>query len=148
MELLKWHDPTLSYYTLMIIGIIMYILIFKLDYLLPEKYLRKVHNYTEECIIGCSDKDTCDYVNKFRNDGYYLFDNDANEKCIVTKWEISHFLTHLFLGYFTNLYISLAVGFGFEIYEYKFYDCGSYIDILYNTAGFLTGFYLKHGIFI
>jgi hypothetical protein len=147
-KIFDWYEPTISYSTLVIIGITMYILIFYLDWILPKNIIKKIHNYTESCVISCKDDKICEHVNRFRDDGYYLFDNDNSESCIITKWEISHFFTHMFLGYFTNIYISMPINIGFEIYENKFYNCGSYLDLIYNTLGFILGFYLKHGTII
>ena len=130
---------------LIIAGIIMYALIFHLDSILGEKYTKKFHNFSEECLVGCGGRKTaCDITNNLRDTGYYLFDSDS-DKCVVTKWELSHLVTHIFLGYFTNFHISTAVSVGFEIYEHYVYDCGSVLDLLYNFTGFIIGHKLKCG---
>jgi len=74
---------------------------------------------------------------------YYLFDENS-EKCVVTKWEISHFFTHIFLGYFTNIYISQGISVGFELYEHYDLNCGSYLDLIYNFLGYIIGYILKY----
>lgn len=64
--------------------------------------------------------------------------------CMMSGWEISHFIYHMFLGYFLNsIYLSTAVGIGFEIYEQKYYEIGSVFDIIWNTAGALAGVGLR-----
>lgn len=143
MYLFEHTKLYLSIYTLTIIGIVMYLLIFHLDLFLNKEIINKIHNYTESCVINCSDKNTCKKINNLRDKGYYLFPS-AHGKCIITKWEISHLITHIFLGYYTNIYISLSLSFGFEIYENIFYNCGSYLDLIWNFTGFLIGFYLRH----
>lgn len=144
MNLFDWGDITVGVYiALIIVGICMYIVIFHLEKIIGENNAKLVHNYTEKCVISCSNEKICNRMNKLRDTGYYLFD-DNSERCVITKWEISHLLTHVFLGYFTNIYISQGISVGFELYEHHLLNCGSYIDLLYNFVGFIIGHYLKN----
>jgi hypothetical protein len=144
MDLLDWGDISIGVYVvLVLVGIIMHQLIFNLDNYIGKKYAKYIHNYTEQCAVNCSNKEQCNYINSFRDDHYYVFDGNV-EKCLVTKWEISHFITHVFLGYFTNIYISQGVSVGFELYEHHMLDCGSYLDLIYNFTGFIIGHTIKN----
>jgi hypothetical protein len=146
MNLFEWGDISTGVYVALIIaGICMYVVIFHLEYVIGDKNAKIVHDYSEKCLIPCSEKKLCDKLSNLRDNGYYLF-NDNPEKCIVSKWEISHFITHIFLGYFTNIYISQSISVGFEIYEHYVLDCGSYLDLGYNFMGFLVGHFLKNYI--
>jgi hypothetical protein len=135
-------DPAIhiNIYLLGTIFLIMYIVIFHLDEFLNEKKLKQVHNFTEECVVGCKNYcEECKVVNNWRDKGYYLFEADDKGQCLITRWEISHLLFHIFLGYYTNIYISQSLSVGFEIFEHYKFDCGSYIDLVYNLSGFLIG---------
>lgn len=144
MNLFEFGDiSTGVYVSLIIAGICMYVSIFHLEKIVGDETSKKIHDYTEKCTIACSDEKICTQVNNLRDDKYYLFDGNS-EKCIVTKWEISHFITHAFLGYFTNIYISQSISVGFELYEHYILQCGSYIDLFYNFSGFIIGHILKN----
>ena len=126
--------------------IIIHIFIFHLDKIFNEELVEKIRTLCDTCVVDCDDKKTCEKVNYFRDKKYYY--NDKSKKCLVSSWEISHFLMHLFLGYYSNIYVSQTASIGYEIYEHKYHDCGSYIDLIYNFAGFYTGFVLRHGKFL
>jgi hypothetical protein len=145
-NIFEWGNISTGVYVAIIItGMVMYTVIFHLEKIIGERNTKIVHNYTEKCVVSCTSKKTCNKINKFRDKGYYLFD-EKSEKCVVTKWEISHFITHLFLGYFTNIYISQSISVGFEMYEHYVLDCGSYLDLVYNLSGFIIGHLLKNYI--
>jgi hypothetical protein len=144
MNLLDWGDITLGTITgLVIAGIIMIILIFHLESIVGIRNAKKIHDMSEKCVVGCANKKLCTATNNLRSAGYYMFD-DPNNKCVVTRWEISHIITHIFLGYFTNIYISQFISVGFELYEHYYLDCGSILDLLYNFTGFIIGHQLKN----
>jgi hypothetical protein len=143
MDILEWGNiSTGVYVVLTIVLLCMYVVIFHLDKIIGDENAKLAHDYTEECAVSCSDKVQCETVNSYRDEHYYLFDGNS-KKCLVTKWEISHLITHIFLGYFTNIYISQGLSVGFEIYEHYSLDCGSYIDLGYNFIGFVIGHNLK-----
>ena len=144
MNLFKYGKiPPLTYFIVIVVGILMYLGIFYLEILVGVDNSKSIHDWTEKCVIPCKDKKLCDELHKYRDDHYYVFEKDT-EKCLVTKWEISHLITHIFLGYFTNIYISQGISIGFELYEHYHIDCGSYIDLVYNFVGFLIGHTLKN----
>jgi hypothetical protein len=147
MDLFEWGNITTGMYVALIIaGICMLSVIFRLEKIIGKKTAKEFLDYSEECLVGCSDKDRCDKLAKWRDNNYYMYSGDNSKRCIVTKWEISHFITHAFLGYFFNIYISQGISFGFEIYERYSNECGSYLDLGYNFAGFLFGHLLKNYI--
>lgn len=142
MDLLKFNiyiNPCVIFIVLFFI----YCFIFHLDTFFNKSQVDYIHEFTETCLISCRNKKTCEKVNNYRDKGYYYF-NPKSEKCLVTRWEISHLLMHMFLGYYSNIYVSQTLSVGFEIYESKMFDCGSYIDLLYNFLGFYIGFVLRH----
>lgn len=147
INILKFHEFKISVLHLFIVGVIIFIFIFHLDMFLSKNSVNKIHNFSEKCVIKCTDDETCKKINNYRDSGYYLFD-DNSDKCIITKWEISHFIMHAFLGYLTNIYVSTSLSIGFEIFEHYKYNCGSYLDLLYNFSGFLTGYYIRHNTLI
>lgn len=96
------------------------------------------------CTISCPDNG-CKYWNSLRDGDYWL---DVEKKNCITNnsGSFSFFLVHIFLGYFYNIYVSQTISIGFEIYEQKFHNCGSYLDLGYNFMGFLVGHTLKNYI--
>lgn len=144
MNLFEWGNISTGVYVALIIsGIIMYVIIFHLEKIFDEEIKNKFLRNIEQCVIPCSKK-KCKTINKMRDKDYYYFDN--SEKCVISLWEISHFITHIFLGYFTNIYISQGISIGFELHEHFNLNCGSYLDLGYNLTGFLVGHYLKNVI--
>lgn len=132
-----------KYYMIAVLLVIMYILIFHLEKVVGDNTAKKIHKWSEECVKDCKN-DECDKVNGLRGSGYYLLgDEDSPTNCLITKWEISHFIFHMFLGYYTDIYFSQTLSIAFEIYEQIFYKCGSLLDLVYNFLGFLLGHYLK-----
>ncbi len=124
---------------------VLFILVIFVDYLnftyLPnlseDKLLKKI-------MYHCALRD--DRVKqKYRNHGYYsAFPKDFNGvTCAVTMWEISHLLTHVFIGYFYNIYISMGISVGFEIYEKYWHSAESYTDVVWNFIGMVIGASLR-----
>jgi hypothetical protein len=70
--------------------------------------------------------------------------NEEVRECAFTLWEGSHVLTHIFLGYFYNIYVSQSTSILFELWEWKYHDCGSILDLGWNFFGFLMGHTLKN----
>lgn len=121
---------------------VLYVVIFHLEKVVGTNVSTKIHESTEKCVVTCKDK-LCK-ANNMRGKSYYLLgDKNAPTNCLITKWEISHFLLHVMLGYWTNIYVSQGLSIGFELYECLVYDCGSILDLFYNFAGYLTGYYLN-----
>lgn len=79
-----------------------------------------------------------------RDDNYYLDGGKEVDNGVFTMWELSHLLTHVAIGYFYNIYYSMALSIGYEVYEYYAYNCSSVLDIGYNFTGFLIGHKLKN----
>jgi hypothetical protein len=145
MDLLKCEAMTINgIIALAIIFILYYIVIFHLDLCIGDENSKFVHSYTETCVVGCkTSKPLCELTNGLRSNGYYLFGD--YDKCIVSWWEISHVTLHMWLGYFTNIYVSQTVSVGFELYEHFALGCGSFLDLLYNFLGFAIGNQLRYG---
>ncbi len=127
-------------YALLVVLCIMYFAIFY-----AWQSMRKRYDLCEKieraCVLGCpSGRCPPDWM---RGDSYAL-EPGTKPKCLFTTWELSHFIFHGFIGYFFNLWVSLAVGVSFELYEYAFLNCESLIDIVANTAGCMVGAALRH----
>lgn len=96
----------------------------------------------DACLVFC---DKCN-LKKYRDDGYYTHVRHKTfdvSKCSLTTWELSHLATHTFIGYHYGLRVSLTIGVGFEIFEHAYHDCGSILDVGWNTIGALIGIYLR-----
>jgi hypothetical protein len=98
----------------------------------------------DKCIIGCTGP-IGDKYTLLRDPGY-MNNKDkisSDRNCLFLGWEFSHLLFHIFLGYYDNLYLSVGISFGFELYEKIEYNCSSYADLLINFTGLLIGTYLR-----
>ena len=145
-DIFRWCDISTGVYVLVIIVlIIMYSFIFYSDKFLPKKIHNMFYKNINTCMSLCKDENTCEPINQLRGSNYWIGTNFKDQyKCKVSTWEISHMLTHVFLGYFTNIYISQGISIGFEIHEQQAYNCGSWLDLLYNFSGFMIGYSLKY----
>ncbi len=141
MDIYNWNNVTTGMLViLVIIGVIMNHIIFEeLDNNSEDiqKYIDKIQSY---CFINC---DNCSDITNLRDENYYTLGNADAKKCLMTAWEISHMIFHIFIGYFYNIYISVSISVGYELYEHYFKSCGSFLDLGYNMTGFLIGNHLK-----
>lgn len=74
------------------------------------------------------------------------FQCDPNiDCCIMTGWNVSHFLFYLVLGFISpqKWRELILVGILFEVFEACFLKCHDWSDIFYNTAGVLLGTFLR-----
>ena len=95
------------------------------------------------CIQKC-ETDICKYITtNLRDDNYSLGDYRPYD-CIFTIWELSHVILHMFLGYYYNIYISISLSVLFELYEHYFRNCGSFMDLFWNTVGLLIGVIIRY----
>jgi hypothetical protein len=143
-----WNDVGYGAFCFIsIILLIMYIVIWQHERFLPsciDNFWRSYcMPFLKTCLVDCN-SNSCDKVWKYTKGDNYWAGMGAG-KCVFNMWEISHIMTHMFIGYFGNFYISTVVSVGFEYYEYSQYNCESYFDIIYNFIGFLMGHTLKHG---
>lgn len=152
MVLFGWNNVGAdSSLVLAVILAVMYAFIF-LDLAVSKtKYVKMLRSWLYDCSIPCTDGNkTCEKVNSHRGTNYGFDPNiDGGsyreyKSCLLTGWEASHFLFHVFLGYFYNIYISQTLSFLFEIYEHLAYDCGSFNDLGINFAGFCAGHVLRN----
>jgi hypothetical protein len=143
MNILDWNGVTTGMLVVLcIIGITMNYVIFNMldgNNKKIQYYIDAVQNF---CVKKCSN-DYCSSITKLRDEKYYTYGDGDSKSCLITSWEISHLLFHVFIGYFYNIYISTVISVGYEIYEHYDKLCGSYLDLGYNMTGFLIGNYLK-----
>lgn len=145
MSLFGWNDVTIVGLILFAITcIIMHIFIFHNDKLpgIIGKNMKRI----DVCITPTCNTDLCNFIKKGRGDNYFMHKktDEYNNSCLITGWEMGHFIFHIFVGYFLNIYASLTVSIGYEVYEKIYHDCASYNDIIINFAGFCIGSYLRH----
>jgi len=131
------------YVGLIIFGFILDILIFKQDMIFDKNsmFTKCWENVTNRCFYNC-DTGNCKKYTSFRGTTYFM-DQEANKSCMFTGWELTHLLFHVFLGYFYNIYVSLGISVGYEIFEYVKYDCHSALDLVINFIGFMIGASLR-----
>lgn len=146
-NILAWGDVTLGSTIVLIIFILIggrFIFHTLLGW--DDETQQKINKISETCFSAC-ETDLCKTtVDKYRGGGYYLETQNTktNRHCFFNIWELSHIITHIFIGYFYNIYYSQALSIGFELYEWKRSNCGSWFDLGYNFFGFLIGHTLKN----
>jgi len=136
------HIPSSSMKHLVVVCVVMYVFIF---YIID--HIEELRPIQDACIKTCHAPFCKRHLRQLRGSNYYLHVVDKTldvSNCLITTWEISHFLFHVYLGYYYNIYISLGLGLTFEIYEHIHLKCGSFLDIFWNTLGYLVGFYLRN----
>jgi hypothetical protein len=134
---------------LVLLGILMHYFIFTLSKNLGPLQ-PKFDKWRYWCLNKCKTAKCENATMKFRGANYFD-DKDEKKKgtkmdhrgCAFTIWELTHFLFHIFLGLYYNIYISVGTSVFFEMYEHYMYDCGSVLDLGWNFAGFVTGFALR-----
>ena len=123
-----------------------------------SKPVVSIREFLYSCQYKCANKYVCEVVDAMRGENYGFDPNKEDlgentnklkyKQCLITGWEVSHFLFHVFLGYYYDACISLSVNVVFELFEHYFYDCGSYNDLLINFLGFCVGKKMSMGIII
>jgi hypothetical protein len=141
-ELVSWNNVTTTNALILFVFLIFifwYIFIF-MEFKTTSAFINKISTYQDyKCFIPCK-KEICTNITKTMRDSNYLVDSlkQPNE-CIFTFWEFSHIILHMLIGYYYNAYISIGIGVGFEIFEHYVYNCGSFMDLFYNSLGLLIG---------
>lgn len=128
---------------------IMYVFIFMNLEISKTEYIKYLRTWLYKCHVECEkDDNTCENINNNRGNNYG-YDPNIDGKyrdyknCVLTGWEYSHFIFHVFLGIFYNIYISQSLSVAFEIYECLEEDCGSLNDLVLNFAGYCTGYTIR-----
>jgi len=100
------------------------------------------------CLFKCYNSKCKTFINKTKGDNYYLSKYSISQAfskvCVFTPYELSHIIYHIFIGYYFNIYYSLAIGFTFEFIEWRLYNCENVMDIIYNTIGAMIGIFLRY----
>jgi len=125
---------------------ILYILIFPFrEWLESNNYIPSFVKTQYFCFSHCSiDNKTCNKMCKLKDESYFNRPVKDFDKCIFNMWELAHILFHVNIGYYLNIYWSLACNVLFEIFEHYHYDCGSVMDLFYNQLGFTIGYSLRY----
>lgn len=154
MDFFGWRDVGVSHS--MVLAVILatqYAFIFlKLD-ISKTRYVKSLRSWLYSCHAPCTDGNkTCERVDKNRGKNYGFDPNMEGESyrqyrsCLLTGWELSHFIFHMFLGYFYNIYVSQILSFGFEMYEHSALRCGSLNDLVVNFAGYCVGYGIRRAL--
>jgi hypothetical protein len=134
---------------ILLISTLCYIFIFIIFVPLKDSSIGDyVRDVDQICLLECSSDKAKKYTKLVRGSQYYITDNDEKKvgdaySCLFTIWEFSHIFFHFFVGYWADIRYSLAIGIGFEYWEYKTYNCENYTDILWNTIGCAVGSYVR-----
>lgn len=97
----------------------------------------EINKILKPCLI--KNNNVGQFVNKYRGERYYLPDPVPPE-CVLTAWNLSHFIMYSILGFFSPSYFFLAMLFGvtWEMLEYHV-GCADASDLLMNLFGFMFG---------
>lgn len=135
---------------LVLVWIITYIFIFCEFDFAKRGFIKWFRSCLYGCPLPCKDEnEKCKVLNSYRGANYGFDPNIGGKKyrtyetCSFTGWEASHLILHIFLGFFYNIYISQSISVVFEIWEDYYKDCGSYVDLEINFAGYCIGYGLK-----
>ena len=106
------------------------------------------------CMAWCSNPQQQQLLNRYNLRGTDLFvashftegfDMEFLDKirrcCIITGWNLSHFIVHFISGLlFPTLVIeAILLGVTFEALEYQFLNCHDTMDLIMNISGVLLG---------
>lgn len=136
------HITPEKYIFLLMFLLLIYYYIFHFLDTQEMKALAKHHDTW--CFITCKHPICTKITEKLRDKKYLLLSNANHIECIFSFWEFTHLIFHIFIGYFYNIQTSLAISIPFEIFEHYYYDCGSFLDILWNFLGAVLGSYLRY----
>lgn len=143
-SIFDWNGVTLGMLVVLaIVGIIMHYIIFTGLDGWDSNTQAVLDNIQATCLVNC---DTNSHITHWRDKNYYTTGIADAKKCIFTLWEFTHFLFHACVGYFYNIYTSLTLSVGYEIYEHCAKNCGSCLDLVWNFSGFLLGTILRYGV--
>jgi hypothetical protein len=136
---LNKYDRLITVYIILIISFIYCIVV-------PAEYVHdSINQFQKKCYCDCK-TDVCKYISSKRGDDYYIGytekeDIIRNKSCFLTHWNITHLLFYMLLSYIAPFYIFelFIIGISFELFEYKYYDCHDYWDIVNNVIGLAIG---------
>jgi len=147
----KINDFKLNYdKSLVLICIILYLFIF-----VVLEYTDKFNSFHQYCFGFCNKKNnTCYKLNNLRDSNYYSPNNNNSKHpleikgkqgkiCYFTFWELTHFIFHIYIGYWYGFLTSMVFSIGFEIFEHYYFNCGSVLDLGYNGLGMVLGILLR-----
>lgn len=115
-----------------------------------NSFLGKLNQLHKSCIVSCGGNNGCkSLIKETRGENYFISTPLEKQKtiknCLVTFWGLTHFILYFAVGYFLPnlLYEAIALGVGFELYEYKVLKCHDSFDIVLNIGGLMLGRYLS-----
>ena len=130
-------------------AVLHYLFFYPSERLKRSETFQSVNSHSEQCVVKCDAVGCrpCDLSVRGRS---YIVDGseETNKKiseCFITFWGVTHFMLYAVIGFFCPdlFWQTLAMGIGWELYEYEVFDCHDTLDIFLNTAGFLVGRAIK-----
>jgi hypothetical protein len=132
-----------SWSLLVLVCVIMYLIIFHAIDRLPV-FLKDIQYI---CLSSC-ESDLCQTMTSNLRDKSYWLDPEGLKKtdpikCGMTLYEMTHLLFHVWIGYEYGICTSSLLSITFELFEHMFYNCGSFLDILWNLIGAFIGIAIR-----
>lgn len=112
-----------------------------------KEWCGKMNNIHESCLVGCNEYTKP--LTTFRGQSYIIGGdpekNNRMKNCLITFWGFTHYMLFAIVGFIAPelFWEMFLLGCGFELFEHAKFDCHDALDIGLNTAGFLTGQYVR-----
>lgn len=138
-----WYNENVNQNNIVILALmlcIVYLFIFHIFIPLGKNF-SIIRNVDKMCVLKNDNNVIKKILNKSRGREYYITgeSTESLNNCGITLWEFSHFLMHIFVGYWFDLRWSLLIGCSFEAWEWHQYKCENIMDVVYNSLGAIAG---------
>lgn len=115
----------------------------------PQRHgvLNVINRLHETCMVRCPVyMPNCGGLTMGRGQNYFIDTTtplrmERLSNCLMTWWSVMHVAFHALLGWLTPdaFWLILAIGIGFELYEWLRFDCHDMLDPIWNLIGLLIG---------
>jgi hypothetical protein len=113
-------------------------------------WFKPVERLFETCWLGNGKRgkgdDLPSKLGRIRGMNYFLTPAGRHSGyCLVTSWAVSHILLYVVLGFMfpDRFWETFAIGALFEGVEWLTLDCHDLLDLVWNSLGFLIGYWLN-----
>jgi len=109
----------------------------------------KIKNIVEYCPVPINENSKHKWLLKLRGNNYQItkqgLKSSLTKNCLITLWGISHAALYSIIGYCCpDMFLeSFIIGVGFETWEVILMDCHDVLDIVWNSIGFMIGYYIQ-----
>jgi len=147
-----WKQNESQYIQLLWIGAGILMVVMLLYFFPSQRLLHGLQEHTSRCVWSCSPTHPwVTSINQYRGKKYFAYERDRAkdlEGCLVTTWNLIHFVSHLILGFvYPSCWFGiLLVTSSFEVMECLLVDCHDVTDVIYNASGILVGVSLSSWI--